>query len=50
VRPHANLTAKCPPVRPFEGKTADDLIGDYLELVGMYRECATRHAGLVDSL
>lgn len=50
AKPHANLTAKCPPLRPFEGRTADDLITEYLELVAMYHDCSARHSGLVDSL
>lgn len=50
VKPHANLTAPCPPLRQFDGSTADDLITDYLEVVGMYRECSAKHSALVGAL
>ena len=50
AKPHANVTARCAPLPPFEGRSSDDLISEYLTLVALYRECSTRHAGLVDSL
>lgn len=48
--PPANLAAKCPPPAPFDGTTADDLVTGYLDLIGLYRECAVRHNALVDAL
>ncbi|WP_010033297.1 hypothetical protein [Gemmata obscuriglobus] len=41
---------ECPPPAPFEGTTADDLVTDHLDLLGLYRECATRHNALVNAL
>ncbi|QEG30291.1 hypothetical protein GobsT_50950 [Gemmata obscuriglobus] len=48
--PPANLMTECPPPAPFEGTTADDLVTDHLDLLGLYRECATRHNALVNAL
>ena len=48
--PPANLTVKCPGVPAFQGTTSDDLVSAHLDLIGQYRECATRHNALVDSL
>jgi len=46
-QPPANLTAKCPapPLLPNKANMGDLLAAD-IELAGMYRECAERHAGL----
>jgi len=45
--PPANLTASCPepPLLPSKANMGDLLAAD-IELAGMYRECAERHAGL----
>lgn len=48
--PPANLTAKCPAPAPFTGATADDLVTDYLDLIGLYRDCSVRHNALIDAL
>ena len=50
VPPPANLTVRCPGLPPFDGATADDLMSAHLDLVGRYRECATRHNALADLL
>ena len=47
--PPANLSASCAAIPPFEGKTADDLVGSYLDLVGIYEDCSIRHAGLAQA-
>lgn len=46
----ANLTTPCAPIPPFEGDTSDDLISDHLNLIDIYRDCSTRHAGLAESV
>jgi hypothetical protein len=46
----ANLTAPCAPLPPFEGKTSDDLVDSYLELTSYYKDCSTRHAGLIEAV
>ena len=42
----ANLLTACPQPHVFDGTTADDLVGDYIDLVALYRDCATRHNAL----
>lgn len=39
----ANAKVACPPPPVFDGATADDLVTEYLGLMALYRECATRH-------
>lgn len=46
----ANLTAACPAVPAFEGRTSDDLVSAYLDMAALYADCSTRHNALVESL
>ena len=40
------LAQPCDPLPEFEGKTSDDLVGYDLRLIDLYKQCATRHAGV----
>jgi hypothetical protein len=46
----ANLTALCPDLTPLEGKTGAHLERKLAEIGPMYRDCAARHAELVDAM
>ena len=43
----ANLRVPCAVPHVFDGNTADDLVSEYLDLMGLYRECSTRHNAAV---
>lgn len=49
LSPPANLVAPCLPVPLLPPKaTMGDLLAADVELAGLYRECARRHAGLAE--
>lgn len=42
------LTHKCPPLTPLEGKTGGHVLRKLVEVAALYHECADRHNATVD--
>ena len=47
--PPADLAAYCPALPELQGKTGADVLPYILELHNMYKDCAFKHAWLVDA-
>lgn len=46
----ADLTQACAPVPQWEGQTSDDAVDYVLNLIDLYGDCSTRHAGLAKAV